>query len=266
MTGTVRTGVQMNGLGPDYTMILIDGQPMVGRVAGVLDLDRVSVGNIERIEVVKGPMSSMFGSEALAGVINIITATPDDGLTGSATVQALTRGPVDSRAEVGYRRGDLQLSGFMTMNLDRHMKAHKDLFFHLVRDDGDSAEKHREFYDEYLAVMDLTSEFYLQTVDTVFVKHLMPRGLMRHRGRPVDLSAIRRVALMTIEGEKDDITGIGQCRAAQDLCSSIPADRKTHFECPKVGHYGIFNGRRWRDEIQPQVRDFILANKVLSDH
>lgn len=113
MTGTVRTGVQMNGLGPDYTMILIDGQPMVGRVAGVLDLDRVSVGNIERIEVVKGPMSSMFGSEALAGVINIITATPDDGLTGSATVQALTRGPVDSRVELGYRRGDLQLSGFM---------------------------------------------------------------------------------------------------------------------------------------------------------
>ena len=122
--------------------------------------------------------------------------------------------------------GFLQLSGFMTMNLDRHMQAQKDMFQHLVRGDGDSAEKHREFYDEYLAVMDLTAEFYLQTVDTVFVQHLMPRGLMTHRGRPVDLAAITRPALMTVEGEKDDITGTGQCRAAHDLCVNVAADEK----------------------------------------
>ena len=129
--------------------------------------------------------------------------------------------------------GFLQLSGFMTMNLDRHMQAQKDMFMHLVRGDGDSADKHREFYDEYLAVMDLTAEFFLQTVDTVFVQHLMPRGLMTSRGRAVDLSAIRRPALMTVEGEKDDITGAGQCRAALDLCVNIPTDRKQHFECPR---------------------------------
>jgi poly(3-hydroxybutyrate) depolymerase len=152
--------------------------------------------------------------------------------------------------------GFMQLSGFMTMNLDRHVNAHKDLFFHLVRGDGDSAEKHREFYDEYLAVMDLTAEFFLDTVDSVFVRHLLPRGLMTHRGQKVDPTAIRRVGLLTIEGEKDDITGVGQCRAAHDLCAGIPAADKEHFECPHVGHYGIFNGSRFRREIAPRIAAF----------
>ena len=156
--------------------------------------------------------------------------------------------------------GFLQLSGFMTMNLDRHMQAQKDMFDHLVRGDGDSAEKHRQFYDEYLAVMDLTAEFYLQTVDTVFVQHLLPRGLMTHRGRPVDLSAIVRPALMTVEGEFDDITGTGQCQVAQDLCSGVPPERKVHFECPGVGHYGIFNGKRFRSEIAPRMTHFMRAH------
>jgi poly(3-hydroxybutyrate) depolymerase len=153
--------------------------------------------------------------------------------------------------------GFLQLTGFMTMNLDRHVKAHKDLFFHLVRGDGDSAEKHREFYDEYLSVMDLTAEFYLQTIETVFVRHALPKGEMLHRGRLVDLKAIRRVALMTIEGEKDDITGVGQCAAALDLCANIPAANKQHFECPEVGHYGIFNGTRFRKLIAPRIARFV---------
>jgi poly(3-hydroxybutyrate) depolymerase len=156
--------------------------------------------------------------------------------------------------------GFLQLSGFMTMNLDRHVQAHKQMFMHLVRGDGDSADKHREFYDEYLAVMDLTAEFYLQTVDTVFVQHLLPRGLMTSRGRPVDLTAICRPALMTVEGEKDDITGTGQCRAALDLCVNIPAEHKLHFECPQVGHYGIFNGSRFRAEIAPRMAKFMRAH------
>ncbi len=165
---------------------------------------------------------------------------------------------------IGFGRsvypGFLQLTGFMTMNLDRHVSAHKDLFRHLVRGDGDSAEKHREFYDEYLAVMDLTAEFYLQTVDTVFVRHLMPKGEMLHRGRRVDLKSIRRVALMTVEGEKDDITGIGQCAAAIDLCSSIPRHNKFHYECPGVGHYGIFNGSRFRSEIASRISRFVRAH------
>ena len=156
--------------------------------------------------------------------------------------------------------GFLQLTGFMTMNLDRHVKAHKDLFNHLVRGDGEPAEKHREFYDEYLAVMDLTAEFYLQTVDSVFVKHLMPKGEMMHRNRRVDLSAIQRVALMTIEGEKDDITGIGQCAAAIDLCTGIPRHNKFHYECPGVGHYGVFNGSRFRSEIATRMTRFMRAH------
>jgi poly(3-hydroxybutyrate) depolymerase len=153
--------------------------------------------------------------------------------------------------------GFLQLSGFMSMNIDRHTKAHKDLFMHLVHGDGDSAEKHREFYDEYLAVMDLTAEFYLETIDQVFIRHAMPKGEMEHRGRRVDPSRISRVALMTIEGEKDDITGLGQCRAAHGLATGIPAERKFHMECAGVGHYGIFNGSRFRNEIAPRIAQFV---------
>jgi poly(3-hydroxybutyrate) depolymerase len=162
--------------------------------------------------------------------------------------------------------GFLQLTGFMTMNLDRHVDAHRQLFRHLIHGDGDSAEKHREFYDEYLAVMDLTAEFYLQTIDTVFVRHALPKGEMLYRGRPVDPSAIRRVALMTIEGEKDDITGLGQCRAALDLCSSIPADKKFHYECPEVGHYGIFNGSRFRRLIMPRIAQFVRTFDPRAEH
>jgi poly(3-hydroxybutyrate) depolymerase len=166
----------------------------------------------------------------------------------------------------GYGRmvypGFLQLTGFMSMNLDRHVRAHKDLFFHLVKGDGDSAEKHREFYDEYLAVMDLTAEFYLQTVDEVFVKHTLANGVMTHRGEPVDPGAVRRVALMTVEGEKDDITGPGQCAAAHGLCRNLPRSMKRHLLQPKVGHYGIFNGSRYRTEIVPRVTAFIRAHDV----
>jgi poly(3-hydroxybutyrate) depolymerase len=156
--------------------------------------------------------------------------------------------------------GFLQLNGFVSMNLDRHVGAHKELFFHLVKADGDSAQKHREFYDEYLAVMDLTAEYYLQTVDTVFVKHALPKGEMMHRGQKVDLGAIRNTALLTIEGENDDISGVGQTQAAHDLCINIPADKKVHYLQPAVGHYGVFNGSRFRAEIAPRIADFVLSN------
>ncbi|TIR99092.1 MAG: polyhydroxyalkanoate depolymerase, partial [Mesorhizobium sp.] len=151
--------------------------------------------------------------------------------------------------------GFLQLSGFMSMNLDRHIIAHKDFFMHLVKNDGDSAEKHRDFYDEYLAVMDLTAEFYLQTVDTVFVRHALPKGEMTHRGEAVDPQAIRNVALFTVEGENDDISGLGQTQAAHELCVNVPADRQAHYMQPAVGHYGVFNGSRFRSEIVPRILD-----------
>src|SRR5688572_30202210 len=153
--------------------------------------------------------------------------------------------------------GFLQLSGFMAMNLDRHVTAHRDMYTHLVQGDGDSAEKHREFYDEYLAVMDLTAEFYLQTVETVFVKHSLPKGELTHRGRAVRPGAIRQTALLTVEGERDDISGVGQTQAAHALCTGLPEERKQHFLAPKVGHYGVFNGSRFRAEIQPRIADFI---------
>jgi len=158
--------------------------------------------------------------------------------------------------------GFLQLHGFVSMNLDRHIEAHRNLFLHLVQGDGDSAQKHREFYDEYLAVMDLAAEFYLQTVDTVFVRHALPKGEMTHRGIRVDPTKIRRVALLTVEGENDDISGVGQTEAAHRLCVNIPPERKAHWLQPAVGHYGVFNGSRFRSEIAPRVADFVLSNNA----
>jgi poly(3-hydroxybutyrate) depolymerase len=155
--------------------------------------------------------------------------------------------------------GFLQLHGFVSMNLDRHVDAHRDLFIHLVKGDGDSAQKHREFYDEYLAVMDLAAEYYLQTVDTVFVRHALPKGEMTHRGRPVEPAAIRNAALLTIEGENDDISGVGQTEAAHRLCVNIPPERKAHYLQLGVGHYGVFNGSRFRAEVAPRIADFMLS-------
>lgn len=155
--------------------------------------------------------------------------------------------------------GFFQLSGFMAMNLDRHISAHWDMFNHLVENDGDSAEKHREFYDEYLAVMDLTAEFYLQTVETVFVEHSLPNGTMMHRDQPVDLSAIRRCAIMAVEGERDDISGVGQTLAALEITPNLPQEKKFYHLQEKVGHYGVFNGKRFRSEIAPRIAAFMAA-------
>ncbi|MGO7530674.1 polyhydroxyalkanoate depolymerase [Rhizobium leguminosarum] len=152
--------------------------------------------------------------------------------------------------------GFLQLSGFMSMNLDRHLVAHKEFFMHLVKNDGEP-ERHRDFYDEYLAVMDLTAEFYLQTVEEVFIKHSLPKGELMHRGKRVDPAAIRNVALLTVEGENDDISGVGQTKAAQTICVSIPEDMRMHYLQPDVGHYGVFNGSRFRREIAPRIIDFV---------
>jgi poly(3-hydroxybutyrate) depolymerase len=157
--------------------------------------------------------------------------------------------------------GFLQLSGFMGMNLERHVNAPRDLFHNLIKGDGDSADKHREFYDEFLAVMDLTAEYYLQTIETVFLDHRLPKGRMTHRNRLVDPGAIKKVALMTVEGEKDDISGIGQTFAAQRLCTSLAEALREHHLQPGVGHYGVFNGSRFRAEIVPKIRNFIAKNQ-----
>lgn len=153
--------------------------------------------------------------------------------------------------------GFLQHLGFVAMNPARHMQAHWDYFHHLVRGDDESAEKHREFYDEYNAVLDLPAEYYLDTVKTVFQEFALPRGRMFVRERRVRPQLIRETALLTIEGELDDISGNGQTEAAHVLCLNIPRAMREHYCAPGVGHYGIFSGRRWREMIYPRVRDFI---------
>jgi len=161
----------------------------------------------------------------------------------------------------GYSRrvypGFLQHLGFVAMNPDRHLNAHWDFFNHLMNGDGDSADRHRDFYDEYNAVLDLPAEYYLDTVKTVFQDFDLPKGRMFVREELVRPQAVRETALLTIEGELDDISGNGQTEAAHFLCLNIPRERRQHFCAPGVGHYGIFSGRRWREVVFPRVRDFI---------
>jgi len=153
--------------------------------------------------------------------------------------------------------GFLQHAGFVSMNPDRHLKSHYDFYLDLVRGDDEDAEAHRRFYDEYNAVLDMPAEYYLDTIRIVFQEFQLPRGLWKVHGKLVKPADIESVALFTIEGELDDISGSGQTQAAQDLCSGIPAARKRHFTAPRCGHYGIFSGRRWREVICPQIAQFI---------
>ena len=167
--------------------------------------------------------------------------------------------------EPGFGRrvypGFLQLSAFISMNYERHAKAQVELFRDLATGDEDGAQAHRRFYDDYLAVMDLPAEYYLQTIASVFQRHELPRGELRYRGeRLVRPAAIRTTALMTIEGEHDDITGLGQTFAAHALCTGIADEHRVHYVQPQAGHYGIFSGRRWRDEIAPRLAAFIRSH------
>jgi poly(3-hydroxybutyrate) depolymerase len=156
--------------------------------------------------------------------------------------------------------GFLQHLGFVAMNPNRHLSAHWDYYNHLLEGDGESADGHRRFYDEYNAVLDLPAEYYLDTVKTVFKDFALPKGRMFVRRELVRPQAIRDTALLTIEGELDDISGNGQTEAAHALCLNIPRERREHFLAPGVGHYGIFSGRRWREVIYPRVREFIARS------
>ena len=264
---------------------------MVPLAAGRFDLDDYIDYVIEMLHVLGGNMHIVAvcqPSVPVVAAVSIMEAENDPFVPISMTLMG---GPIDTRrnptavnnlaAERGidwFRAhvitkvpfphpgvmrdvypGFLQLNGFISMNLDRHMDAHKALFRNLVKGDGDLVDKHRDFYDEYLAVMDLSAEYYLQTVDTVFVKHALPKGEMTHRGQPVDPSKVTRVALMTVEGENDDISGLGQTEATHTLCSSIPNHRRVHYVQKGVGHYGVFNGSRFKSEIVPRIHDFMVS-------
>lgn len=156
--------------------------------------------------------------------------------------------------------GFMQLAGFMTMNLGSHMMSHWAMFKHLVDGDDESAEATKDFYEEYRSVCDMTAEFYLQTVQEVFQKHSLPKGELMHRGTRVDPAAIKDVALLAIEGERDDISGLGQTKAALTIATGLPKAMKKYHMAPKVGHYGIFNGSKWRTKIAPVVEEWIAAH------
>lgn len=231
-------------------------QPSVPVLAAVAlmeaDQDRFAPASMT---LMGGPIDTRINP---TGVNELAKAKPIDWFRDSVVMPVPWPQPGFGRS---VYPGFLQLSGFMSMNLDRHMTAHKDFYLNLVKNDGDSAEKHREFYDEYLAVMDLTAEFYLQTVETVFIEHALPKGTMMHRGRAVDPAAIRNVALFTVEGENDDISGVGQTKAAHDLCQNLPEEKRRHYMQPDVGHYGVFNGSRFRNEIVPQMVAFFREHQ-----
>jgi poly(3-hydroxybutyrate) depolymerase len=153
--------------------------------------------------------------------------------------------------------GFVQLMSFISMNLERHIDSHMKFFDHLVQGDGEEAEVHKKFYDEYLSVIDLPAEFYLQTLDVVFQRHLLPKGEMTYKGLKVDPKAINKTAMLCLEGELDDISGVGQTKAAMGLTTGLKAGMKKYHMEPKVGHYGIFNGRKFRQNIVPIISEFM---------
>ena len=156
--------------------------------------------------------------------------------------------------------GFVQLTAFVSMNVSRHIKAHLDLYNALAEGDHEKAEATKSFYDEYFAVLDLDAEFYLQTVKYVFQDYLLPKGELTYRGQPIDFKAIRKTALLTVEGERDDICSIGQTMAAQDICSGLRPHKKRHHMQAGVGHYGVFSGRKWAGQVYPIVRNHILSS------
>lgn len=156
--------------------------------------------------------------------------------------------------------GFMQLAGFMSMNLGNHMMSHWSMFKHLVEGDDESAEATKEFYDEYRSVCDMTAEFYLQTVQEVFQKHSLPKGEFIHRGKVIDTGAVKDVGILAIEGERDDISGLGQTKAALTISTSLPDEMKKYYMAKGVGHYGIFNGNKWRTRIAPVLEEWIATH------
>ena len=285
----------VEGFLPNHDVYITDWADarMVPLAAGRFDLDDYIDYVISMLHLLRGDVHVLAVCQPSVPVLAAVARMEANGDPYVPHSMVLMGGPIDARVNptavnlLAERRGTdwfrrnvitkvpfpnpgvmrdvypgfLQLHGFVSMNLERHIQAHRNLFMHLVKGDGDSAQKHREFYDEYLAVMDLSAEFYLQTVDTVFVRHALPKGRMTHRGAPIDPACIRRVALLTVEGENDDISGLGQTAAAHALCVNIAPERKSHWVQPGVGHYGVFNGSRFRAEIAPRIADFILSNE-----
>ena len=259
--------------------------------AGAFGFDEYVAHVIDFLETI-GPGAHLLGvCQPCAHALAAVSIMAEDDNPATPVSMTLMAGPVDTRinptkvndlatsrpidwfekelistvpwryAGAGRRvyPGFVQLTAFMAMNIGRHVDAHIDMFTQLATGRLEEAMASKAFYDEYFTVLDLTAEFYLETVSRVFQEHLLPRGELVWRGRKVNPGAIRRTALMTVEGERDDICSVGQTVAAHDLCANIYANRKRHHLQPGVGHYGVFSGKKWSNQIYPLVRNLILA-------
>lgn len=242
-------------IGPEVHVISVC-QPTVPVLAAISLMASRGEATPRTMTMMGGPIDARRSPTA---VNNLATTKPYEWFENNVIYRVPTNFPGSGRA---VYPGFLQHTGFVAMNPDRHMKSHYDYFRDLVRGDDDSAEFHRGFYDEYNAVLDMPAEYYLDTIKTVFQDFALVSGTWEVRGELVKPQDIRTTALLTIEGELDDISGAGQTRAAHDLCSGIPKDRQFHYDVVGAGHYGIFSGRRWRENVYPRVREFIAEHDL----
>ena len=250
----------------EYTEHIIDFLAKMGPNSNVLAVCQPTVAALAAVSIMSEDQhpATPASLTLMAGPIDCrISPTAVNKLAMTKPIEWFEKNLISTvpwRHGGGGRRvypGFVQLSAFMSMNKDRHVNAFKDYYQHLVDDEFDKAEITRTFYEEYMAVADLSADFYIETVDLVFQKYALAKGELTYRGRTVDPAAIRRTALVTIEGERDDICAIGQTLAAQDLASSLRPYMRTHYVQPNVGHYGVFSGKRWQTSIYPLVRDVI---------
>ena len=254
----------------EYTEHVIDFLAAMGPNANVIAVCQPCVAALAAVALMSedGHPATPASLTLMAGPIDCrISPTAVNKLANERPIEWFEQNLISTvpwRHGGGGRRvypGFVQLSAFMSMNKERHVSAFKDYYQHLVADEFDKAEVTRTFYEEYMAVADLAADFYLETVSVVFQQYALPRGELRFRGRRVDPAAIRRTALLTVEGERDDICAIGQTLAAQDLASSLRPYMRTHYVQPNVGHYGVFSGKRWQNHIYPLVRDVIHVSQ-----
>ena len=244
----------LEAIGPGAHVVAVC-QPCVTALAAVAIMAQAgNPAQPQSMTLMAGPIDARINPTK---VNELATSRPIDWFERHLIARVPARYP-------GARRrvypGFVQLAAFMAMNLERHVKAHVDLYSHLSAGERDKAEAVKAFYDEYFAVLDLTAEFYLETVQTVFQEHALPRGKLAWRGNRIEPRAIRRSALLTVEGEKDDICSLGQTMAALELCSGLRPYMKRHHMQAGVGHYGVFSGKRWQNQIYPILRNVILAS------
>ncbi len=241
-------------IGPEVNVISVC-QPTVPVLAAISLMASQGEATPRTMTMMGGPIDARRSPTA---VNNLATNKPHEWFEHNVIYRVPVNYPGNGRR---VYPGFLQHTGFIAMNPDRHLKSHYDYFLDLMRGDDGNAEFHRDFYDEYNAVLDMPAEYYLDTIKTVFQDFALVNGTWRVKGQLVQPQDIKTTALLTIEGELDDISGAGQTRAAHGLCTGIPRERQFHYDVAGAGHYGIFSGRRWREKVYPQVRDFIASHQ-----